>query len=65
MLYEETKQAASELNLGAEIEYVTDVQKIISMGFLQSPILLVDGKPVLIGGSPSVEEIKQLITKEK
>ena len=60
-LYEHTKQAVSELHLDADVEYITDVKKIISMGFLKSPILMVDGRAVKIGGAPTLEEIKMLI----
>jgi len=60
-LYERTKQAATELHLDGEVEYITDVQKIISMGFLTSPILMVDGRAVKVGELPSTEEIKKLL----
>ncbi len=64
-LYENTKQAVVELNLNTDVQYITDVQKIISMGFLKSPILTVDGKTVLVGGLPTVEVIKGLISGAK
>lgn len=60
-LYENTKQAVAEMGLSIDVEYITDVQKIISMGFMRSPILMVDDKAVLEGGLPTVEEIKKLI----
>ena len=53
-LFDLTKQSVEELNLKAEIEYVTDVQKIVQMGLMSSPVLAIDGKPVLVGILPLV-----------
>ena len=39
-LFELTKQAAKEMDLEAEVEYITDVSKIIEMGVMSSPVLL-------------------------
>ncbi|MGQ9847959.1 MAG: thioredoxin family protein [Bacteroidales bacterium] len=32
-----------------EVEYVTDIQKIIEMGVMSSPVLAINGKPVKTG----------------
>jgi len=61
-LFELTKQAVKELELETNVEYVNDVQKIISMGVMQVPVLAVDGKPVLTGSLFDVEKIKNLLT---
>ncbi len=61
-LFEITQKAVSELGLNAEIEHITDVQKIISMGIMQSPVLVVDDKPILVGFTSDIEKIKNLIT---
>lgn len=61
-LFELTKQAVAELNLKAEVEYVTDVSKIIEMGVMSSPVLAVDGKPALVGFLPSLEKIKSVLS---
>ena len=60
-LFELTKQAVAELNLQAEVEYITDVSKIIEMGVMSSPVLAIDGKPALVGFLPSLEKIKEVI----
>ena len=44
-LFELTKKAVEELNLKSEVEYVTDVQQIVAMGLMSSPVLAVDGRP--------------------
>ena len=60
-LFELTKQAVEELKLKEEVEYVTDIQKIVEMGVMSSPVLAISGKPVLVGELPSVEKIVEII----
>ncbi|HAH04274.1 MAG: Redox-active disulfide protein 2 [Parcubacteria group bacterium GW2011_GWA2_43_17] len=60
-LYKETLKAVSDLGLEIKVEYINDVQKIISMGIMQSPVLAVNGKPVLVGFTPDMEKIKKAI----
>lgn len=60
-LFKTTKKVISELGLNTEAEYVTDVTKIIEMGVMTSPVLAIDGKPVLIGGGKSEEDIKEVL----
>jgi len=65
-LYELTKKAVEELGIKEEVEYLTGeegIQKIIEMGVMQSPVLAIDGKPVMVGFVPDVEEIKKLLQK--
>jgi small redox-active disulfide protein 2 len=61
-LFELTKEAVKQLNLSEEVEYITDVSKIIEMGVMSSPVLAIDGKPAMVGFVPDVEKIKNLIT---
>lgn len=60
-LFDITKKAVSELGLIVEVEYITDIQKIISMGIMQSPVLTINNKPVLVGFTSDIEKIKRLI----
>jgi len=62
-LYELTKEAAAELRILDSVEYITDVTKIIEMGVMQSPVLAVDGKPIMVGFVPDKEKIKALLQK--
>lgn len=61
-LFELTKRAVQELGIISEVEYITDIQKIIEMGVIQSPVLAINGKPVMTGSTSDIEKIKQLIT---
>jgi len=63
-LHERTEQAVKELGLEVKVEYVTDVQRLMDLGVMQSPVLAVDGEPIVAGHVPDVEGIKQaLLTK--
>ncbi len=57
-LFELTKQVVKGLGLKIEVEYITDIQKIVEMGVMQSPVLAINGDPILTGGGKSKEDIK-------
>lgn len=60
-LYKITEQAVSELGMAVKVDYVKDIQRIVQMGLMQSPVLAVNGKPALVGFSPDIEKIKKAI----
>lgn len=62
-LYELTKKAAIELGIVEEVEYITDVTRIIELGVMSSPVLTVNGKVAMVGFTPSLEKIKDLLQK--
>ncbi|GAB4218714.1 MAG: thioredoxin family protein [Candidatus Microgenomates bacterium] len=64
-LYKLTKKAVEELGLNEKVEYITNISKIIEMGVMQSPVLAIDGKPVMVGFKPDIEYIKSLIIENK
>ncbi|PIR66907.1 MAG: thioredoxin family protein [Parcubacteria group bacterium CG10_big_fil_rev_8_21_14_0_10_36_14] len=60
-LFELTKQAVEELDFKTEVEYITDIQKIVEMGVMSSPVLAINGKPVMTGSVSDIEKIKKII----
>lgn len=60
-LFELTREAVKQLDRKDEVEYITDVSKIIEMGVLSSPVLAIDGKPAMVGFVPDIEKIKKLL----
>ena len=64
-LEQTTRQATEELGLNATVEKVEDIQKIMEWGILRTPGLIVNGKIVLSGQVPKVEELKDLLTKHQ
>lgn len=61
-LEQATKKAVNELGLDAEVIKEEDIVKIMEYGIPRTPGLVVDGKVVMSGRLPSVEEIKELLT---
>lgn len=64
-LFELTKQAVAELKLDAQVEYIDDIEKIMAMGVMSSPVLAVDNVPVVAGMLPSFEKIKKLLSSHE
>ena len=63
-LHQLTIKAATELGLTDTVEYITGnqgTQRIIELGLMSSPALIVDGKPVMVGFTPDIEKIKKLL----
>ncbi|HAJ95317.1 MAG TPA: thioredoxin family protein [Actinobacteria bacterium] len=55
------REAVKNLGLDAEIEKITDVNKITDFGIMATPGLAVDGEVKFSGKIPSVDEIKSLL----
>lgn len=60
-----TKEAITQLNLKAEIVKVEDITEILNHGVMMTPALVINEQVVLAGRVPSVNEIKELITKNQ
>jgi len=58
------KKALAELNVQAEVVKVTDISAIIDRGVMSTPALVIDGKLVLQGKIPTVDQVKQLIGRK-
>jgi len=60
-LYERTQKAVQAIGLDISVEYITDIKKIVEMNVMSSPVLAIEGKPVLVGTLPDVEKIAELL----
>jgi small redox-active disulfide protein 2 len=60
---ENLKKALTELSFIADIEKVIDIQAIKARG-VRPPGLVIDGRLVLQGNIPTVEQLKLLIIEE-
>jgi small redox-active disulfide protein 2 len=61
-LYEITEKAASDMGLDTKVEYVTGaegMQKIIDLGAMSSPLLVVNDEIVMTGFTSDVKKIKE------
>lgn len=63
-LYENAKQAAEDLGLSLEVEYVTDLQKAMEYGVMRMPALVVNEKVVSMGQVLKSKEIVQLLREQ-
>lgn len=61
-LFELTKETALDLGINDQVIYSTDVNKIVYMGLMSSPVLSINDKPVLIGILPTKEKLKEIIS---
>lgn len=57
-LLEITKKVVKELGIEIEVEYITDISKMIEMGVMTSPVLIINGKQVLTGGGKSEDDVR-------
>ncbi|MEK7408238.1 MAG: thioredoxin family protein [Acidobacteriota bacterium] len=53
--------ACAELDLAADISHLYDVRQYAALGVRLTPAVIVDGKAVLSGKVPTVEELKKLL----
>ena len=58
-----TREAVAELNLDAIVVKEEDIVKIMSYGIMRTPALVLDEKVLFYGRVPSVNEIKEMLTK--
>lgn len=63
-LFELTQRALAELSMDDEVEYITDVSKIIEMGIMTSPVLAINGKSVMEGSTTNIEKLKDIILSQ-
>jgi len=57
------KDAVALAGVDANISKVEDIMQIMQYGVMTTPALVVDGKILVKGRVPSIDEIKNLITK--
>ncbi len=62
-LAEIMESAAKELGIACEIEKVTDIMKIMDFGVISTPGLAINGKVVLAGQVPSIDEAKRILSR--
>jgi len=65
-LFEIVQKAATEMGVKEKVEYLTGpkgTQALIEMGIIQSPVLAINGEPVMTGFTPDIEKIKRIIAK--
>lgn len=62
-LYENTKEAVRKMGLSVEVEYVTDLQKVMEYGVMSMPALVVNEKTVAMGRVLKPADVEKLLHK--
>ncbi len=62
-LYENAKQAVSDMRLSVEVEYITDMQKVMEYGVMSMPALVVNEKVVSMGKVLKAADVVALLHK--
>lgn len=61
--YENVKKAVSDIGLNIEVEYVTDMKKVMTYGVISMPAIVVNDKVVSMGKVLKVPEVENLLGK--
>lgn len=56
-LLEAVKEAIAEKGIAAEIEYITDMPRIMEYGIMSTPALMVDNKVVSMGRALKTKDV--------
>ncbi len=54
-------EACAELDLACEVTHIYDVKKFAQLGVKMTPAVIVDGKIVISGKVPTIEELKKIL----
>ena len=60
-LLEAVKEAVAEKGIKAEIEYITDIQKIMEYGIMSTPALMIENRVVSMGRVLKAKDILKLL----
>jgi len=60
-----TRQAVDELGIEATIEKVEDIVKIMTYNVMHTPVLVINGKVVLKGVVPTLQQVKDILTNNQ
>ena len=60
-LYENVKEAAANLGLTVEVEYITDMQKVMEYGVMSMPAIVVNDRVVSMGKVLKAAEVEHLL----
>ncbi len=61
--YENVKEAVKDLGLDIEVEYITDLAKVMEYGVMSMPAIVVNEKVISAGKVLSVSDFKKALDK--
>lgn len=63
-LHQMVEEAVKNLNLDLEVEYSTDISRIVELGAMSSPVMAIDDEVIFSGKTPTSEEIEEAISEK-
>ena len=60
-LEKNVQKAVLESGTKAEVKKIQDIKEIMNRGVMMTPALIIDGKVVVVGRVPSIDEIKKML----
>ena len=61
--YENAKEAVRALGLSAEVEYITDLEKVMGYGVMSMPAIVVNEKVVSVGKVLKAADVEKLLRR--
>ncbi len=61
--YENVKKAVANMGLDAEIEYITDMERVMSYGVMSMPAIVVNEQVVSMGKVLKAAQVEELLKK--
>lgn len=61
--YENAQKAVADMNLDAEIEYITDMEKVMNYGVMSMPAIVVNEQVVSMGKVLKASQVEELLKK--
>ncbi|MCM1007055.1 MAG: thioredoxin family protein [Ruminococcus flavefaciens] len=62
-MYENVKKAVSEMRISVDVEYITDMQKVMAYGVMSVPAIVVNEKVVSMGKVLKTADVEKLLSK--
>lgn len=63
-LYENTRQALRDMGLAIEMEYITDLEKVMAYGVMSMPALVVNEQVVSMGKALKAVDVEKLLHRQ-
>ena len=61
--HENVKKAVADMSLDAEVEYITDMEKVMSYGVMSMPAIVVNEQVVSMGKVLKAAQVEELLKK--
>ena len=61
--YENVKKAVANMKLDADVEYITDMEKVMSYGAMSMPVIVVNEQVVSMGKVLKASQVEELLKK--